>query len=103
MLQDAGRPGSGGVYGSPDPNWSNPANWTNSRPPTQGDDLVFPAVASGLSNYNDLNLLTVGNIDLTGTGYSISGNALTLVGEISDRGDNQLNLGFFVSETRNCT
>src|SRR5207244_10472955 len=104
MRQDAGRPGSGGVYlagvtlpstwtglGSPDPNWSNPANWSNSRPPTQGDDLLFPAVASGLSNYNDLNL-SVRNIEFTGTGYSIFGNALTLVGEITDRGDNQLDL-----------
>jgi autotransporter-associated beta strand protein len=55
-------------------NWSNPANWQGGVAPSTGViDLVFPAGASRLNNFNDLAAGTVINsITFQGSGYNIS-------------------------------
>lgn len=58
--------------------WSVAANWGGTVPVT-GDDLVFPAGASNLSNTNDLTENTIFNsITLSGSGYTLSGNKIIL-------------------------
>ncbi len=58
--------------------WSVASNWGGTVPVT-GDDLVFPSGASNLSNTNDLTENTIINsITLTGSGYTLSGNAIIL-------------------------
>src|SRR5262245_49562992 len=64
--------------------WSDPANWAGHvAPGTDYDppDLVFPAGAKNLTNYNDLSNLTSGDITLGG-GYQIAGIALGVIGNI---------------------
>jgi hypothetical protein len=57
--------------------WSNNSNWD--VPPASGNDLVFPTVASNLSNQDDLAADTGFNsIQFTAGGYTISGNAIAL-------------------------
>jgi fibronectin-binding autotransporter adhesin len=71
--------------------WSTAANWDAA--PVAGDDLVFPANAARLSNVNDTAIgRAFGSITFTGSGYSISGNRITLNG-------NGINAGQLVSGT----
>ena len=61
-----------------DSNWSTGANWTPGVPPA-GSDLVFPAASPKLSPVNNLTANTAMNsISISGSGYSISGAALTV-------------------------
>jgi autotransporter-associated beta strand protein len=63
--------------------WSDAANWLGGVAPSgAGDDLLFPVVAMQKANRNDLTSGT-GNpifdsITIAGSGYSLSGGALTL-------------------------
>ena len=58
--------------------WSVASNWGGTAPVT-GDDLVFPAGASNLSNTNDFTENTIFNsITISGSGYTLSGNPIIL-------------------------
>ncbi|MEO6477244.1 autotransporter-associated beta strand repeat-containing protein [Luteolibacter sp.] len=72
--------GSGG-----DNNWSTTVNWGGVAP-VNGDALVFSG-ASRLANTNDL-LTSVGAVNFTSSGFTISGNALTLNGDVTNAGTN---------------
>jgi autotransporter-associated beta strand protein len=59
--------------------WSDNANWTGGSPAGDSNaDLVFPSGAMHVSTNNDLSDLTIHSITLTGTGYVLGGNAITL-------------------------
>lgn len=61
--------------------WSNVGNWDD--PPDPGDDLVFPAGATNLSNVNDLVPQVIyGKLTIAGSGYTISGAGIALTGGI---------------------
>ncbi len=65
-------------------NWTTAANWVGGTAPSAGDSLVFPAGASRLSNTNNYTAYTTfAAISVSGIGYSIRGNAVTLTGGIS--------------------
>ncbi len=65
-------------------NWTTSANWLGGTAPSAGDSLVFPAGAARLSNTNTFAANTVfAAISVSGVGYSIRGNAVTLTGGIS--------------------
>ena len=68
-------------------NWSTAANWGGTAP-VAGDDLVFPAGAARLANTNNLAAgTTFGSITISGTGYTLGGNALALgVGNLTASG-----------------
>jgi hypothetical protein len=62
-----------------DTNWMTPANWD--VVPVAGDDLVFPTgvPAPSLTNNNNFPALTSFNsITLSGAGYALNGNSITL-------------------------
>src|ERR1700722_9940483 len=60
-------------------NWSSAANWTANQAPTgSGDDLVFPAGTTVLNTNNDLTSAAFNSISISGSGYSLSGNPITL-------------------------
>ena len=64
--------------GGADNNWTTPANWGGTAP-VAGDDLVFPGGAARLSNTNNFLAGTSFNsITISGTGYTLAGNALAL-------------------------
>jgi hypothetical protein len=54
--------------------WSNPLNWLELASPYQGDDVVFPAVASTKQSVNDLDAtFALASMRFGGDGYSLSG------------------------------
>ena len=64
--------------------WSNPNNWSLGVP-VAGEALLFPVTAQQKYNVNDLPVgFRVGEIDLVGSGYGISGNAIVLDAGIQD-------------------
>ena len=64
------------------------ANWASDGLPAEGDDLVFPAGTARKSNSNNY-LTTAGSVTFSDSGYTISGNGLTLASGI----DNSINSG----------
>jgi autotransporter-associated beta strand protein len=73
--------------GGTDNNWTTAANWVGDVAPQPGDDLVFPDGVSRLTNANNFPAGTEFNsIRLTGPGYVITGNAVTLSAGISTQG-----------------
>lgn len=88
--------------------WSDPANW-DIGVPQNGDDLVFPAGVTNRAAQNDLVGLVVGSISFPGAGYTLSGNAIDLNGNItqtvSGTGDNiiSLNMNLLKDVTINVT
>ena len=71
--------------GSTSANWATGSNWTgcdNGGVPEDGDTLVFPSSALNKVTNNDLSSLEVSTITISGTGYTIDGNALTLTSTI---------------------
>lgn len=65
------------------PNWSAAQNWVGDVAPVAGDDLQFPASVGQLAAVNDYPSGTVFNsISVSGTGYTLSGSALTLMAGI---------------------
>ncbi|MFQ3651969.1 MAG: autotransporter-associated beta strand repeat-containing protein, partial [Gemmataceae bacterium] len=60
--------------------WSTSANWAGNVAPTGAptDQLVFQSGASRLSNVNDLTNAVFASITISGNGYNLSGNAITL-------------------------
>lgn len=72
-------------------------NWTNNALPVNGDSLIFSLPQAGVANLsviNDLNGLVLGGTNAisfvndggTDTGFSLSGNAVTLGGNITSSG-----------------
>jgi autotransporter-associated beta strand protein len=76
-------------------NWSDPANWSGNIVPNAGDSLVFGPGASRLTNTGDLTAGTqFALITFSSAGYAISGNAVTLSGNLdasSATGNNTFN------------
>ncbi|HEV8267339.1 MAG TPA: autotransporter-associated beta strand repeat-containing protein, partial [Thermoanaerobaculia bacterium] len=74
-----------GVNGS---TWSNNGNWTPPAAPVAGDDLVFPAnsAMTPVYTFNSTNDLaantTFASLSISGSGYTIGGNAIALSGGI---------------------
>jgi fibronectin-binding autotransporter adhesin len=62
--------------------WSTAANWQNDTAPQANDDLEFPTNGVRYSPVNDFANTTFGSITLDDSGYSITGNALSLTGNI---------------------
>jgi autotransporter-associated beta strand protein len=60
--------------------WSNPSNWAGNVAPTGAptDQLVFQSGANRLNNVNDLTNAVFASITISGSGYNITGNAITL-------------------------
>jgi hypothetical protein len=75
--------------GGPDNNWSTAVNWNPNIAPLDGVDLIFPAgaPADSLTNNNDIgsifNKLNVGSLTISGNGYQIGGNAITVSGVVT--------------------
>lgn len=68
-----------------DANWATGANWVGNIAPVAGDDLIFPSGAARLANINNLAAgLSINSLAFTGGGYLITGNALSLAGNITD-------------------
>ena len=64
-------------------NWSDTNNWVDHTAPVAGDNVIFPAGASRLTNTNDLTAGTqLGYIVIGAGGYTISGNAIDLSGTV---------------------
>jgi len=64
-------------------NWSVAANWSPSGTPDSADALVFPANAANQAMTNDLPSGTsFGAMTFRGAGYTLSGNLLTLTGDV---------------------
>jgi uncharacterized repeat protein (TIGR01451 family) len=76
--------------------WSDPANWAGHVVPGSGDNLLFGPGASQLSNTDDLAAGTIfSSIAFSSGGYTLSGNAVTLSGNLDGStatGNNVLNL-----------
>ena len=70
--------------GGGDDKWSSAANWVDDMVPANGDDLVFSGAVRP-ANTNDL-LTSVGSVSFTQAGFSLSGNALTVMDGISAAG-----------------
>jgi autotransporter-associated beta strand protein len=64
--------------------WSNPSNWQGGVAPTSAanPDLVFPSGAARLNNTNDLSGLVVRSITVSGSNYTLGGNAIQLAGNV---------------------
>lgn len=63
--------------------WSNAGNWDPAAVPGSGDILTFPAGASNLANTNDIPGLLVGSMFMPGNGYTLSGNSITILNQLS--------------------
>ena len=65
--------------GGADNNWTTSANWSGGILPTVGASLVFPAGVSKLNSVNDFPATTnFSSIEIDGSGYALSGNAISL-------------------------
>ena len=70
--------------GAVNANWSEPANWSPNGVPQPSDALTFHAGAANRDMINDLPAGTaVGSMTFGGTPYTLSGNLLTLNGDVS--------------------
>ena len=70
--------------GSSSGNWGTAANWSPSSVPVNGDDLIFPSLASRYTTTNDLSNLRLNSITFnTGNDYTLRGNAITLTNGIT--------------------
>lgn len=67
--------------GAVDTLWSTAGNWDTA--PIAGDTLVFPSTATSFTSVNDFSAgESFGNITINGSGYSITGNSISLAGSI---------------------
>ena len=94
-------------------------NWVSNTLPASGDSLVFDLTTAGVTNLsttNDLTGLTLGGTNAltftndggTGTGFTLTGNAITLGGNITSSGTtgthtHTLSLGLILNGTRTLT
>jgi PKD repeat protein len=78
--------------GATSANWSEPSNWSPAGLPAAADSLVFPTGAPRLSMTNDLPAGTTVGAMTFNDNYTLSGNALTLSGDLSFRQDYYANV-----------
>jgi uncharacterized repeat protein (TIGR01451 family) len=90
--------------------WTNGGNWVGlgGTPLVGGEDLIFPGGAANLSNTNGYAAATTFNsIKLTGSGYTLAGNQITLgAGNLADSsvaGANTISLAMAFAATRTVT
>jgi len=70
-----------------DSNWMSGANWVGGVAPSAGDNLFFPDNVPQTDTNNNLPAGTsFGSINITGSGYTLAGNAITLTSGVSDSG-----------------
>ena len=75
--------------GGADNHWSTAANWAGDTAPSAGDNLIFPSGPTKTSTNNDFAAGTAfGSIAISGSGYTLAGNAVTLETGLSDSGGN---------------
>ena len=68
-----------GGAGGGDLNWNTAANWDAGAVPVNGCDVIFPAVGPTLVNpANNMTGLSLRSVTITGSGYTIAGNAVSL-------------------------
>ena len=85
--------------GGADSNWVTAANWSGTAAPSTGDSLVFDG-ATGLGSVNNLpaNTLLAGiKFNSTAGAFAISGNAITLGGDLVDQSTAAQTLGIPVA------
>jgi len=75
-----------GSAGGANYNWNTATNWFENLVPTTGNDIIFPSGVSGaaLNPVNDMSSLSVHSISFTGSGYTVSGNALTVTAGVTN-------------------
>ena len=79
--------------GKVDPFWSNPANWTNSVVPSNGDSLEFADDVKFRDTYNDIGPpFEIGSILIKGRNYVLRGNKINLHAGIVSLPGNSSNL-----------
>ncbi len=90
--------------------WTTAGNWIGlgGTPLVGGENLIFPGGAANLSNTNGLAAATTFNsITITGSGYTLAGNAITLgAGNLADSsvaGANTISLAMAFAATRTVT
>lgn len=71
-------------------NWSEAANW-DTGVPAAGDTIVFPVSALRRANTNNLPPASFVRIRFDGSGYSVTGNPLTITGDILNQPDGGTN------------
>lgn len=85
-------------------NWSNAGNWSGGAVPTAGGNLVFPSGAATLATTNDLIAGTSFlSLKITGSGYTLAGNAISLAGNLTDSdtsGANAISLDIAIPASR---
>src|SRR5437764_3214593 len=70
--------------GAVNANWSQQGNWSPAGVPQPSDALTFPSGAANRDMLNDLPAGTaIGSLTFTGGPYTLSGNLLTLNGDVS--------------------
>ena len=95
--------------GSGNSRWTSGNNWSGGVAPTGvgAENLVFPTGAAHLSNNNTFNGASFNSITISGSGYTLGGNALTLAaGGLADNsiaGTNTISLGLAFAATRTVT
>lgn len=70
--------------------WSSAANWSPAGAPVNGDALLFPSAATTRVTTNDINNLTLAELEFGASGYTITGNALTIAGPYKTTGGNTI-------------
>jgi autotransporter-associated beta strand protein len=84
--------------------WMTAANWVGDVAPNSGDDLVFPASAARLTNTNDFAAGTAFNsLAITGGGYTIGGNGVTLTDGVTANIGGNSTLGIDLAGTGGLT
>ncbi len=63
-------------------NWSDPMNWSPNAAPISGDTLIFGSNAP-LDTNNDMDGLSLDDINIDAAGYDITGNAISLNGGLT--------------------
>jgi autotransporter-associated beta strand protein len=82
VVWDGSADGSGVPFANA--NWTSPQNWVGDVAPQPGDDLVFPATALQQTATNDFPAGTAfHSIHISGTGWTLNGNAVSLAAGIS--------------------
>ena len=66
--------------------WSDASNWSNGVPAATGDNLIFPDAAAQKTNDNDITGGMFDSIQITGSGYDLTGNAVSLSGGVASQG-----------------
>lgn len=72
-----------GAAGGGDYNWGTAANWAEGFVPANGDDLIFPT-GKPKSPGNNLSGLALNSVTFSETGYTVSGNGISLAAGLTN-------------------